>query len=126
MDAEHSTKRKFDLQDRTTKFGERIIVLYGTIPETTIKKPIIDQIIRSGTSIGANYREANGASSKRDFRNKIHIAKKEIQETKHWLQLLATAHPPKKTDIHLLWQECHELNLIFQKITSSLRQSRNH
>lgn len=70
--------------------------------------------------MGANYMEANCASFKKDFRNKIFICKKETQETKHWLRMMAKAAPGKKEEIRTLWKECHELNLIFQKITSSM------
>ncbi len=80
------------------------------------------QLIRSGTSIGANYMEANGASSKRDFRNKISICKKESQETKHWLRMLAKCENPKKDGLRILWQEAQELTMIFQKITNSLNK----
>ena len=65
--------------------------------------------------------EANGASSKRDFQNKIFICKKEAQETKHWLRMLATALPEKKEDLRRLWSEVQEMTLIFQKITSTLK-----
>jgi four helix bundle protein len=65
--------------------------------------------------------EANGASSKKDFTNKIFICKKESQETKHWLRMLQTCFPENKSEILLLWQEAQELTLIFQKITNSLR-----
>jgi four helix bundle protein len=64
--------------------------------------------------------EANGDSSKKDFRNKIFICKKEIQETKHWLRMLGVCFPDKKDIIRDLWKECHELNLIFQSIASKL------
>lgn len=79
------------------------------------------QLVRSGTSIGANYMEANGASSKKDFQNKIFICKKEAQETKHWLRMIANCLPDRNQELRLLWQEAQELTLIFQKITSSLR-----
>jgi four helix bundle protein len=65
--------------------------------------------------------EANGASSKKDFANKIYICKKEAQETKHWLRMLAIGVPEEKEHIRTLWRECQELTLIFQKITSSLK-----
>lgn len=68
---------RYDLEERTAKFGENIIELYKNIKQDIITKLIINQLIRSGTSIGANYMEANGASSKKDFRNKIFICKKE-------------------------------------------------
>jgi four helix bundle protein len=65
--------------------------------------------------------EANGASSKKDFANKIFICKKEAQETKHWLRMLAVCFPGTKEELKSLWQEAQELTMIFQKITTSLR-----
>lgn len=114
---------KYDLEDRTAKVGEGVIKLCRALNQDAITRPIISQIVRSATSIGANYMEANAASSKRDFRNKIHICKKESQETKHWLRMLANCFPAKKDEIRILWQECQELTLIFQKITQTLRLS---
>lgn len=111
---------KFDLEERTGKFGEDIIKFCKSIKQDIITKPIINQIIRSGTSVGANYCEANGASSKKDFRNKIHICKKEIQETKHWLRMLVVAVPDEKDEARKLWKEAQELTLIFGKIVSKL------
>lgn len=111
----------FDLEERTGKFGEDIIKFCRTIKQDIITKPIINQIVRSGTSVGANYCEANGASSKKDFKNKIHICKKEIQETKHWLRMIVTAVPDKKDEARKLWQEAQELTLIFGKIVATLK-----
>ena len=111
---------KYDLEERTAKFREDVITLCKTMKENTITRPLISQIVRSATSIGANYMEANGASSKKDFRNKIFICKKEAQETKHWLRMLEKAIPDKKQELQKLWKECQELTMIFQKITSSL------
>jgi len=113
--------RSFDLEERTAKFGEDVINFCRSIELDTITKPIINQIIRSGTSVGANYCEANGASSKKDFKNKIHICKKEIQETKHWLRMISIAVPCKKHQARILWVEAQELTLIFGKIVSTLR-----
>ena len=113
---------KYDLEERTAKFGEQIIIFCKNLQQDSINRPIINQIIRSGTSVGANYMEANGAASKKDFRNKIYICKKEAQETKHWLRMMAQCNPEKKGELTLLWKECQELTLIFQKITSSLRE----
>ncbi|MFA6322263.1 MAG: four helix bundle protein [Candidatus Buchananbacteria bacterium] len=111
----------YDLEERTGKFGEGVIALCKTIKITIFNKSIISQIIRSATSVGANYMEANGASSKKDFRNKIYISKKELQETKHWLRMPAECNPEKRSEIVKLWAECHQLTLIFQKITQSLK-----
>jgi four helix bundle protein len=114
------SKKQFDLEERTAKFGENIIKLCKTIKQDAITKSIISQVIRSSTSVGANYCEANGASSRKDFRNKIFICKKEAQETKHWLRLTATCAPEKKEETRILWKEAQELSLIFGKIASSL------
>ena len=111
----------FDLEERTAKLGESIISFCKRINQDVITRPIISQIIRSGTSVGANYCEANGASSKKDFRNKIYICKKEIQETKHWLRMISTAVPDKKHEARELWKEAQELTLIFGKIAGSLK-----
>ncbi|TSC91840.1 MAG: hypothetical protein CEN92_195 [Candidatus Berkelbacteria bacterium Licking1014_96] len=112
---------KNDLEERTALFGENIIKLCQGIEQDAIKRPIISQVIRSGTSIGANYMEANAACSRRDFTNKIFICKKECQETKHWLRMLTQCCPEKQEKARELWKECQELTMIFQKITNSLR-----
>ena len=111
----------YDLEERTAKFGEAVIDLCKSVQQTPVTKPIITQLVKSATSIGANYMEANAASSKRDFKNKIFICKKEAQETKHWLRMLTRCIPDKKNEIKKLWKECQELTLIFQKITTTLR-----
>ena len=114
-------QNKYDLEERTAKFGEDVIEFCRNIKQDAITKPIISQLIRSGTSIGANYMEANAASSRKDFRNKIFICKKEAQETKHWWRMLATATQERKDNIRKLWQESQELTLIFGKIVSKLK-----
>ena len=71
----NQSTNKYDLEERTAKFGEKVIELCKSLKQDSISTPIIRQFVRSSTSIGANYMEANGASSKKDFRNKIHICK---------------------------------------------------
>ena len=112
---------KYDLEERCGKFGEKIVQFCHAVKKDQLIFPILSQLMRSATSIGANYMEANGASSRKDFVNKIFICKKEAQETKHWLRMLASCLPDKKTDLQELWKECQELTLIFQKIASSSR-----
>ncbi len=111
-----NNKKKYDLADRTAKFGEDIIEFAKTLSSTSVNRPLIGQIVRSGTSIGANYMEADGAESKKDFRHKISIAKKESKETMHWLRMVAKANPDKQETCRLLWKEAHELALIFSSI----------
>ncbi len=112
--------KDYNLEVRTTKFSEEIILSVKKLPKNTINNPLISQLVRSATSIGANYCEANGASSKKDFRNKIYICKKEAKETKYWLQIISTANPEYKKEYRKLWQEAQELTLIFSKIILTL------
>ena len=112
--------KSYDLEERTAKFGEGVIDFCKNIKQDIVTKVVISQLIRSATSIGANYMEANSASSRKDFRNKIFICKKEAQESKHWLRMLIRCIPEKKDSINMLRQEVQELTMIFQKITSSL------
>jgi len=114
---------KFDLEERTTKFGADVILFCQKLKQTPINQPLINQIVRSATSIGANYYEANEAGTKNDFYNKIYISKKEANETKHWLQLIAAANPDFKTECRILWSECHEITLILSKIVVNSRNS---
>jgi four helix bundle protein len=110
---------KYDLENRTAKFGELIIEFVIKLEKNEINKPLVSQIVRSSTSIGANYMEANSASSKKDFRNKIYICRKEANETKHWLRMLSFCNPSKSMECRKLWSESHELTLIFAKIIKS-------
>lgn len=115
----------YNLEERTAKFGENIIKFCQHAKQDVVTKPLISQLVRSGTSIGANYMEANAASSKKDFQNKIFICKKEAQETKHWLRMVSNCFPDnEKDEIRKLWGEAQELTMIFQKITSSLRDKK--
>jgi len=102
------------------KFSENIIIAIKNFPKNIASTPIIKQLIRSATSIGANYREANGAASKKDFINRIHFCKKEAKETMYWLQLLAKAIEDEKSKnvCRVLWKESQELTFIFSKIVS--------
>lgn len=112
----------YNLEERTAKLGEAIIDFCKSLQQDAISRPLISQLVRSGTSIGANYMEANSASSRKDFRNKIFICKKEAQESKHWLRMIVRYFPEKRDEIRPLWQECQELTMIFQKITTSLKE----
>ena len=112
-------KKSFDLEERTAKFGEDTIKFCKELSIDTISQPIISQLIRSATSIGANYMEANGASSKKDFRNKIFLCKKEAQESRHWIRMLVSCFPKRKDALAKLWQEAKELSMIFHKISAN-------
>ena len=107
---------EYDLEERLTKFAENIVELCKKVPKNAITLPIIDQLIRSGTGTGANYTEANGASSKKDFKNKIYIAKKEAMETKYWLRIVGELDIKDRNTLDDLSREVQELNLIFATI----------
>ena len=120
----NQTDNKYNLEERTACFAEEVVRFCKTLTETSISKPIILQLIRSATSIGANYMEANGASSKKDFANKIFICKKESQETKYWLRILKVSYPKLADEIAILEKEVQELILIFNKIAFTLRNGK--
>ncbi len=110
-----SEKRTYDLMERTARFGEAVIAFARKIPKDAVTLPLIRQLVRAGTSVGANNCEANDAVSRKDFRHKISICKKEASETKYWFQMIATAVPELKQEARDLWQEANELHLIFGK-----------
>ncbi len=115
----------YDLEERTAKFGEEVIKFCKTIEYSHITKPLINQFVRSATSIGANYMEANQASSKKDFTNKIRICQKEANESKHWARMISIAEETTKEKCRILWQEAHELTLIFAKISKNCKEKEN-
>lgn len=107
-----------DLRDRTLEFSRLVIRFIKTFKKDPLTMPMLNQLARSSTSIGANFIEAKNGSSKKDFRNKVFISKKEASETLYWLQLLEefTDEPELKT----LQKECQEIILILQKIINTL------
>jgi len=119
------TKQSYDLEEKFEQLGERIIVLTKKAAKNAVTLPIINQLVRAGTSIGANYMEANGASSKRDFKNKIHICKKEAKETMHWFRMLAVADEAVKDECRVLWQETQGYAKMFSKILSTIKSNKN-
>lgn len=118
------TDKNYNLEPRTEKFSEDIIILIRGIEKNIITIPILSQLVRSATSIGANYCEANGACSKKDFKNKIYICKKEAKETKYWLNLLLKSGFQDNELCKKCWQEAHELTLIFSKIIITIEKGK--
>ncbi len=110
-----NTKR-YDLEDRTLEYGKRIIRLSKALPKNQINFSFVSQIIRSGTSVGANYREANETSTKKDFLFRIRICRKEAKETIYWLNLIIEANPEFQARIEPLLKESTELVKIFAAI----------
>jgi four helix bundle protein len=84
-----------------------------------VNQSLIHQLVRAGTSVGANYCEADDAQSRKDFRHKISLCRKETRESKHWLRMIAAAEPDLKDEARRLWQEAKELHLIFVTIVKN-------
>ncbi|OIP25303.1 four helix bundle protein [bacterium CG2_30_37_16] len=121
LKTEEKTKnlKVFDLEERTVRFGENVIIFAKKIPKTPINIPIITQVVKSGTSLGANYHETDSAESKKDFVHKMGICKKEAKETKYWFRILQTAiseYPDLVTEAKVYLKEAQEFILIFSAI----------
>jgi four helix bundle protein len=106
----------YDLEERTAVFGERVVEFALSLKEAAVTRPLISQIVRSGTSVGANYIEADDAVSRKEFALKIGTCRKEARETKHWLRMIVKAIPEQRDAAEPLWREANELHLIFSKI----------
>ena len=104
-------------------FAESVIDFVKKIGVNPINKRIIEQLVGSSGSIGANYCEANESESRKDFIHKMAIAKKEIKETKHWLRLMSRTNEKLENEAKILWQEAQELLLIFSKIIQSSKNN---
>ncbi len=107
------------LEDRMLDFSVAVVKHCAKLKQPLIK-PLTSQVIRSASSIGANFVEANNGSSRQDFRNKIFIAKKEANETKYWLRMLQKLGDSTE-ELESLLLEVQEFIMILQKITNTLR-----
>lgn len=108
--------RVYDLEERTARFGESVIDFVKTIPQGPVTNRIIDQLVGCGTSVGANYCEADDAVSRKEFFHIINTCRKEARETKHFLRMAVRAVPTLKPSARELWCEARELHLIFCSI----------
>ena len=104
---------KNDLRNRTFEYSRRIIRLFGSLPNTTIAQVVGKQCLRSGTSIGANYREAYRSRSRAEFIAKIGDCLKEAEETQYWLELMIAEEIVSKNKLSSLVKETDELVAIF-------------
>src|SRR5215475_6360881 len=110
---EPGAKPVYDLEERTARFGEAIIDFAKKIPSGPLTDRIISQLVGAGTSVGANYDEADDAVSKKEFPKCIGTCKKEARESKHFLRMAARAVPELKFEARELWLEARALHLIF-------------
>ena len=116
--------RPYDLEERTAKFGEQIIAFAKRIPVNSVTQPIVPQLVRAATSVGANYCEADDSGSKKEFRYRVSLCKRESRESKHWLRMVAAASPELKEEGRQLWKEAKELHLIFCAIWRGKKRRR--
>ena len=117
-------KNKNDPEKRTLNFALRIIRFVSTFPRNTIADVLGRQLMKAGTSIGANYREPNGAESRDDFIHKIGIVQKEAGETRYWLELFQGAHIGDSQEIESLLSEASELLAIFVSSGKTAKSNR--
>jgi four helix bundle protein len=108
--------RIFDLEERTLKFSKLVLGFLQTIPKNQSNFKLTDQLIRSATSVGANYIEANDSLGKKDFLMRLKVSRKEAKETLYWLNLLLEVNQNLSDKILLLIKEAHELKNILSKI----------
>jgi four helix bundle protein len=105
-----------ELEKRTRKFAVNIIRLSATLPNTPEAKAVRNQLTKCGTSVGANYREANRSRSKADFKNKIAICETEASETQYWLEVIVEVEWKTWDQVKSEYEECSELLAIFTSI----------
>jgi len=116
---ESETMPVYDLEERTARFGEAVVDFGSSIPRDPVTDRIINQLVGAGTSVGANYVEADDSVSKKEFLKCVGTCKKEARETKHFLRMAVRAVPELKPEAKKLWTEARELQLIFAKIWRS-------
>ena len=107
---------RYDLAERTAMFGETVIRFAQRIPQSPVTNRLIDQLVGAGTSVGANYCEADEGISRKDFMHRIGICKKEARETQFFLRMVVTAQSTLKPEARVVWNEARELKLIFASI----------
>ena len=115
-------KEKEDLRARTKKFALQIIQIYSLLPKTTVAQILGKQLLRSGTSVGAHYREAVRARSVAEFISKIEVGLQELEETAYWLELLVETHILNQAQVQNIVNEIEELMAIFVASVKTAKQ----
>jgi four helix bundle protein len=110
-----------DLGERLLEYGARIIKLVESLPNTLVGRRVADQLLRSGTSVGANYEEARAAESKDDFVHKLQIALKELRESNYWLRLLLKSGKVSAARMANLLDESNQLRAVLSKSVATVK-----
>ena len=118
-------RKQRDLIDRTKKYALRIIKLYSALPKDTVSQTLGKQLLRSGTSVGANYREGHRGRSKAEFIAKLGDSLRELEESAYWLELLEEANIFPVERLAELMDETNQLTAIFVTIIKKARESKN-
>jgi len=113
-----------ELERRTTEFALRVIRFVTALPKGKVSDTLGNQLLKSGTSVGANYREANRAQSRSDFIHKIALVEKEAAETQYWLELLDESKIGNSDDRRWLLQESNALLAIFTSVGKTAKSRR--
>jgi len=108
--------KPYNLEERTLEFAKAIVMLCKSLPKDVVNTKLIGQLVNSAGSVGANYREANEALSKKDFIHRMKITRKECKETSFWLELLKEADNNSTNVLDGLIKESQELRNIFTSI----------
>jgi four helix bundle protein len=123
-DSEKQSAKRRDLADRLLQFAIRIVRLANALPRTPVGKHVTIQLLKSGTSPGANYGEARGAESRADFVHKMGVVLKELKESRFWLHLIHGAELLKPSLVKPLLQECEELcAIVGQSVITAKKRS---
>ena len=112
--------RGFDLEKRSTDFAKAVVRLCKDLPRNPINDRLLGQVVGAAGSVGANYREANDSLGKKDFVQRLKIARREAKETHHWLEIISVANVDKEHDIKPLIKEAEELKNILSSIINKL------
>jgi len=115
-----NNQTKYDLEIRTLEFAKTVVKLCRNLPTDTVNSKLIDQLIRSASSVGANYREANDSLGKKDFIHRLRISRKESKETIFWLELIKEANVNHIDQINYLIDECVQLRNILSTIINKM------
>ena len=110
-----------NLEDRTTRFGEETIDLLQKLPTSLKWRSLVDHLLRSSTTVGAHYLEAEAASSKLELKSKLILCLTRSKETRHWLRMIAKAEPAAREQAGKLWRESQELIFIFSSLITQLK-----
>jgi four helix bundle protein len=111
----------YDIRERIFRYSQRILDIADNLPSTKVCDVLRMQIVRSGTSIGANMEEADGTVTKRDFINKVVMARKEAKETRYWLRLVAERYIEKET----IKEDINEIQEIINILSSIINKTKN-